>query len=151
MLLNYINWNVEPDIVSFWGITIRYYGVLFAASFFFGYLIMQKIFKQEGLTVELLDKLTVYMAIGTIAGARLCQNSNDGRRTRHIGRRDRNPRRLRTTASKEIQCPLRVPLQPHVRPRRAVRVYEVQHQQPGRSLRAKQLWRSFPTIRSSSH
>ncbi|MCK5170733.1 MAG: prolipoprotein diacylglyceryl transferase, partial [Bacteroidales bacterium] len=71
MLLNYINWNVDPDIVSFWGLTIRYYGLLFASSFFFGYLIMQKIFKKEGLTIELLDKLTVYMAVGTVLGARL--------------------------------------------------------------------------------
>lgn len=71
MLLNYINWNVHPDIVSFWGLTIRYYGVLFAASFFFGYIIMQKIFKRENLTIELLDKLTVYMALGTVIGARL--------------------------------------------------------------------------------
>ena len=71
MLRNYINWNVDPDIVSFWGLTIRYYGLLFASSFFFGYLIMQKIFKKEGLTIELLDKLTVYMAVGTVLGARL--------------------------------------------------------------------------------
>ncbi|MBU8892946.1 MAG: prolipoprotein diacylglyceryl transferase [Bacteroidales bacterium] len=71
MLLNYINWNIDPEIVGFWGLSIRYYGILFAASFFFGYIIMQKIFKKEGLTVELLDKLTVYMAIGTVLGARL--------------------------------------------------------------------------------
>ena len=71
MLLNYINWNIDPDIVSFLGLTIRYYGVLFASSFFFGYIIMQYIFKKEGLTVELLDRLTVYMAIGTVIGARL--------------------------------------------------------------------------------
>lgn len=71
MLLNYINWDVNPDIVSFWGLTIRYYGVLFASSFFFGYLIMQKIFKNEGLSTELLDKLTMYMAVGTVVGARL--------------------------------------------------------------------------------
>lgn len=71
MLLNYINWNVDPDIVSFWGLTIRYYGVLFASAFFFGYLIMQKIFKKESLSIELLDKLTVYMAVGTVLGARL--------------------------------------------------------------------------------
>jgi prolipoprotein diacylglyceryl transferase len=32
---------------------------------------MQKIFKKEGLPVELLDKLTVYVALGTIIGARL--------------------------------------------------------------------------------
>jgi prolipoprotein diacylglyceryl transferase len=71
MILNSITWNVDPDIVSFWGLTIRYYGVLFAAAFFFGYLIMQKIFKKEGLTIELLDKLTVYVAVGTVIGARL--------------------------------------------------------------------------------
>lgn len=71
MLLNYINWDVNPEIVGFWGLSIRYYGLLFASSFFFGYLIMQKIFKKEGLTIELLDKLTVYMAFGTVLGARI--------------------------------------------------------------------------------
>ena len=71
MLLNYINWNVNPDIVHLGPLTIRYYGILFASSFFFGYIIMQKIFKQEGLTIELLDKLTVDMAVGTVLGARL--------------------------------------------------------------------------------
>lgn len=71
MLLNYITWNVDPDIVHLGPLTIRYYGILFAASFFFGYIIMQKIFKREGLSIELLDKLTVYMAIGTVVGARL--------------------------------------------------------------------------------
>ncbi|MFP4025172.1 MAG: prolipoprotein diacylglyceryl transferase [Thiohalospira sp.] len=71
MILNYITWDVNPDIVSFWGLTIRYYGVLFAATFFFGYLIMQKIFQKEGLSIELLDKLTVYVAVGTVIGARL--------------------------------------------------------------------------------
>ncbi|HSH52403.1 MAG TPA: prolipoprotein diacylglyceryl transferase [Bacteroidales bacterium] len=71
MILNSVTWDVNPDIVSFWGLTIRYYGVLFASAFFFGYLIMQKIFKKEGLTIELLDKLTVYVALGTIIGARL--------------------------------------------------------------------------------
>ncbi|HKL09201.1 MAG TPA: prolipoprotein diacylglyceryl transferase [Bacteroidales bacterium] len=71
MILNYIHWDVDPEIIGFWGLSIRYYGVLFAASFFFGYLIMQKIFKKEGLSVELLDKLTVYVAVGTVVGARL--------------------------------------------------------------------------------
>ena len=71
MILNYINWNIDPEIFGFWGLSIRYYGVLFASSFFFGYLIMQKIFKKEGLTIELLDNLTIYMALGTVIGARL--------------------------------------------------------------------------------
>jgi len=71
MIFNYIHWDINPEIVGFWGLSIRYYGVLFASAFFFGYLIMQKIFKKEGLPVELLDKLTVYVALGTIIGARL--------------------------------------------------------------------------------
>jgi prolipoprotein diacylglyceryl transferase len=71
MLLNYINWDIDPEIFKIWIFSIRYYGLLFASSFFFGYLIMQKIFKREGLTIELLDKLTVYMALGTVLGARL--------------------------------------------------------------------------------
>lgn len=71
MLLNYINWDVDPEIFKVWIFSIRYYGLLFASSFFFGYIIMQKIFKREGLTNELLDKLTIYMAVGTVLGARL--------------------------------------------------------------------------------
>ena len=71
MILSSITWNVDPEIVGFWVLSIRYYGVLFAASFFFGYIIMQKIFKRENLTNELLDNLTIYMAIGTVLGARL--------------------------------------------------------------------------------
>jgi phosphatidylglycerol---prolipoprotein diacylglyceryl transferase len=45
--------------------------LLFASGFFFGYLIFLRIFKKEGISVELLDKLTMYTAIGTIVGARL--------------------------------------------------------------------------------
>jgi len=71
MIFNYIHWDINPEIVGFWGLSILFYGVLFASAFFFGYLIMQKIFKKEGLPVELLDKLTVYVALGTIIGARL--------------------------------------------------------------------------------
>ena len=70
MLLNYINWDIDPEIFHIWKLSIRYYGLLFAASFFFGYLIMKKIFEKEGLTIELLDKLTLYMALGTVLGAR---------------------------------------------------------------------------------
>lgn len=78
MILGYINWNASPEIFSVpqdvWligGLTVRWYGLLFAASFFFGYLIVQNIFKKEGIKQELLDKLTIYMALGVIIGARL--------------------------------------------------------------------------------
>lgn len=71
MILQYITWNVNPEILPVGPLSIRWYGLLFAASFLFGYMILQKVFKREGISLEVLDRLTVYMAIGTIVGARL--------------------------------------------------------------------------------
>jgi prolipoprotein diacylglyceryl transferase len=71
MLLQYIVWSVSPEIFPGTGIPVRWYGVLFAASFFFGYLVMLRIFKHEKLPVSLLDKLSMYMLIATVVGARL--------------------------------------------------------------------------------
>ena len=70
-MLNFITWDVNPEIFSIGSVSIRYYGVLFASSFIVGYLIMKKIFLKEGLTVELLDKLRTYGFVGTVVGARL--------------------------------------------------------------------------------
>lgn len=66
----YINWNVNPEIFDI-GISVRYYGLLFALAFIFGYKIEEKIFKSEGLPMPWLDKLWIYVAIATIIGARL--------------------------------------------------------------------------------
>jgi len=66
-----IPWNVNPEIFSVGKFAIRWYGLLFASSFFFGYLIMAGFFKKEKISEEVLDRLTLYMALGTIIGARL--------------------------------------------------------------------------------
>lgn len=71
MTLNYITWDVQPEIFSTGSFSIRWYGFLFALSFVLGYVIMKKIFKKEGLSVKLLDELSTYMIIATIVGARL--------------------------------------------------------------------------------
>ncbi len=70
-LLAIITWDVNPEIFRIGNFAPRWYGVLFASGFLFGYLIFKRIFKNEGLKVEMLDKLTIYMAIGVIVGARL--------------------------------------------------------------------------------
>ena len=62
---------MNPEIFRIGNFAVRWYGLLFASGFFFGYLIFMRFFKKEGLSVELLDKLTIYMAIGTVIGARL--------------------------------------------------------------------------------
>jgi len=71
MILNFITWNVDPEMFHFWGFSLRWYGVLFATSFVLGYFIMRQIFKQEDVPLQLLDRLSWYMIFGTIIGARL--------------------------------------------------------------------------------
>lgn len=71
MELQIIPWNVNPEIFRIGNFAVRWYGLLFASGFVFGYYIMRRIFKNEGLGDATLDRLTVYMAIGTIVGARL--------------------------------------------------------------------------------
>jgi phosphatidylglycerol---prolipoprotein diacylglyceryl transferase len=66
-----INWNIDPNIFQIGFITIRWYGLLFASSFIFGSLIGTWIFKRENKSIEQLDRLVLYLAIGTIVGARL--------------------------------------------------------------------------------
>ena len=70
-MLTKIVWDISPYILQLGGFEIRWYGLLFGLSFVFGYMIMQRIFKNEGIPQEVLDKLSMYMLIGTIAGARL--------------------------------------------------------------------------------
>jgi prolipoprotein diacylglyceryl transferase len=66
-----ITWDVNPEIFRIGNFAVRWYGLLFASGFFFGYLLFQKMFRNEGIKDDVLDKLTVYTAIGTIIGARL--------------------------------------------------------------------------------
>lgn len=71
MLSFFINWDVSPEIFNLGGISIRYYGLLFALAFILGYKVEEKMFKSEGLSQVWLDKLWLYVAIATIIGARL--------------------------------------------------------------------------------
>ena len=71
MLSLFINWDISPEIFNLGGISIRYYGLLFAVAFILGYKVEEKMFKSEGLPMAWLDKLWLYVAIATIVGARL--------------------------------------------------------------------------------
>jgi len=71
MELQIIPWNVDPEIFRIGNFAVRWYGLLFASGFVFGYYILKRIFKNEGFGDATLDRLTVYVAIGTIVGARL--------------------------------------------------------------------------------
>lgn len=66
-----IHWNADPEVFSFGFLTIRWYGIVFAAAFLSGYHIIQWIYTREGIPVSGLDRLFVAMFAGTLIGARL--------------------------------------------------------------------------------
>jgi prolipoprotein diacylglyceryl transferase len=71
MILSAIIWNVDPEIFRIGSFAIRWYGLLFALGFVFGYIIMGRIFRMESIPPKMLDTLTTYMVFGTVLGARL--------------------------------------------------------------------------------
>jgi phosphatidylglycerol---prolipoprotein diacylglyceryl transferase len=71
MILNFIHWSVEPEIFPNTSIPIRWYGLFFVLAFYISYILLNRIFKKEGKDIQLLDKLTMYMLVSTIVGARL--------------------------------------------------------------------------------
>lgn len=61
----------SPMIQEIGPVQIRWYGPLFASSFIVGYILEYRMFLRGGYTQEQIDKLLIYMVIGTVVGARL--------------------------------------------------------------------------------
>lgn len=71
MLLNQIVWDVSPTIVKIGEFEIRWYGLLFAMGFLFGFQIIARIFKLENRDEKDLDKLLLTMIVSIVLGARI--------------------------------------------------------------------------------
>ncbi len=69
--LAFIHWNVSPELVSLGPLHIRWYGLLFAIGFLFGYYHGEKMFKSEGIDLKWLESLFIYLIAATVIGARL--------------------------------------------------------------------------------
>ena len=65
-----IDWTVTPELIEGWR-TPNWYGLLFVTGLIIGYFVVKRMFKKEGIGEEALDKLVMYMIVGTIVGARL--------------------------------------------------------------------------------
>ena len=52
-------------------IEVRWYGVLFACAFIVSYILLRKLFQKDKLSVSYLDKLSVYVFVAVLVGARL--------------------------------------------------------------------------------
>ena len=71
MILNYIHWNTDPEIINILGFSLRYYGLLFVSGLFLCIYVLGWIFKKENIPSEHLDILSIYGLIGILVGARL--------------------------------------------------------------------------------
>ena len=71
MIFDAITWNVDPEIFSLGQLSIRWYGLMFASAFLSGYIVFTRFLATERLTAEMLDQLLIYIAVGTVLGARL--------------------------------------------------------------------------------
>jgi phosphatidylglycerol:prolipoprotein diacylglycerol transferase len=58
-------------IRKFGPLSIRWYGLLFASAFLAGYIVFTRYLATERLSSEMLDQLLIYIAVGTVVGARL--------------------------------------------------------------------------------
>jgi len=67
-----IEWDINPEIVNIFGlISIRYYSLLFMLGLLLGIATVKRIWVNEGLAISKFEKLTVYVFLATIIGARL--------------------------------------------------------------------------------
>lgn len=66
-----IHWNPSPEILSLGPLSLRWYGLLFASGFVAAYLLLKKIFNRQKIPLQVLDRLLMHVAVGTVVGARL--------------------------------------------------------------------------------
>lgn len=71
MLLNFINWNVDPVIFHLGAFGLRYYSLGFLFAFLFSYLILARMFKHEKVDIKYLDNLVIWVFLAVLIGARL--------------------------------------------------------------------------------
>ena len=68
-MISYIIWDISPTVFDGFEF-LRWYGLSWAVGMFVGYQMLLKIYHSEGNSPEL-DKLTTYVMLGGIIGARL--------------------------------------------------------------------------------
>lgn len=71
MELSYVYWKIDPEIINIFGLSIRYYGLLFVTGLILCVYMLKWIFKKENIAHEHVEKLSTYAIVGIFAGARL--------------------------------------------------------------------------------
>ncbi len=66
-----INWNPNPEIFNIFGVSVRYYGLLWALGFGLVYMIVHYLFRQKHIPEKTFEPLFFYCFFGILIGARL--------------------------------------------------------------------------------
>lgn len=69
--MDYLIWNVDPEIFRLGPFAPRWYGLLFTSGFALGYVILVQIYRHERRSEQNLSSLFLYIFLGTVIGARL--------------------------------------------------------------------------------
>ncbi len=70
-LLNFIVWDPNPEMFSLFGISIRYYSIMWAIGLGLAYYIVRWLYKDQRIPEKLFDPLFFYCFFGILIGARL--------------------------------------------------------------------------------
>lgn len=66
-----IHWNPNPELFNLFGISIRYYGLLWAIGIFLAYWVVQYQYKDKRIPDKTFEPLFLYCFLGILIGARL--------------------------------------------------------------------------------
>ena len=67
----YIHWNPDPELFNIFGISVRYYGLLWIVGIALAYLVVRQQYKDKKLGDDKFDPLFLYCFLGILIGARL--------------------------------------------------------------------------------
>lgn len=67
----FIHWHVDPVILHLGAFELRYYSLLFVGGFILGWYLLRDMYRNEGISEDLVDNLLYTLLIATIVGARL--------------------------------------------------------------------------------
>lgn len=68
---DFFHWNPDPVCFHIFNIDFRYYSILWGIGLIAAYYVARYLYKRDNLKIDLLDKLFLYVFIGSIMGARL--------------------------------------------------------------------------------
>ncbi|MBW3467017.1 prolipoprotein diacylglyceryl transferase [Arthrospiribacter ruber] len=69
-MISFILWDIDPFVIADFEF-LRWYGISWVIGMMLGYQVLVRIFKFENRPIEELDRLTVYVIVGAVVGARL--------------------------------------------------------------------------------